>query len=55
MPDAAMVKVAVVPSPAVTFFGCVVIVGFPVAAVTVRVATLLVTLPALFDTMQRYW
>ena len=51
-PFAAMVKVAVVPSSAVTFFGCVVITGL---ASIVRVATLLYTEPELLETLQRYW
>ena len=47
--------VAVFPATTLTLFGCVVIVGFVTAAVTVSVAGSLVTLPAALETMQRYF
>ena len=47
--------VAVFPATTLTLFGCVVIVGFVTAAVTVSVAGLLVTLPAALEAMQRYF
>ena len=47
--------VTVEPAATETLFGCVVIVGFVGAAVMVRVAAELVTLPAALETMQRYF
>ena len=55
VPEALTDMVTDCPTLTVTLSGCVVIVGFARAAVTVRVAAELVTLPALFDTMQRYF
>ena len=55
-PVAVMETVVCVPSGAEKFAGCFVIVGFVTALLlTVRVTTLLVTLPAAFVILQRYW
>jgi hypothetical protein len=50
VPVAATAKVAVCPAVTVWFAGCVVIVGATAAAFTVKVAALLVTVPAVFVT-----
>jgi len=50
---AATLKEAVWPAVTVWFAGCVVTVGTTAAAFTVKVATLLVTVPAVFATTTR--
>ena len=53
-PEAATLKIAVLPSAAVALNGPPVIVGFVAPAVTVRVAALEYTVPHGFLTLQRY-
>jgi hypothetical protein len=53
-PDAAAVKVAVAPALTVTFVGSVVMVGAVFAAFTVRVAAVVVALPAALVKTARY-
>jgi hypothetical protein len=55
VPDATTLNVAVCPATTALLTGCVVIAGATVTLVTVRVAGLLVTLPAVLDNTTVNW